>query len=125
MKKMWSEEEVNAAIAEYAAAHPAGGKLYLHNIATAIDDDVGIPTSIRFSFVSTSETPCLSMSEVPIMTVAVTSGVDASIIFSAMTIFEQGGSVYADVVKDGSSIIEVDGHMYSFNSQFVDTVQEL
>ena len=33
MKRMWSEEEVTAAIAEYAAAHPAGGKLFLHNVS--------------------------------------------------------------------------------------------
>ena len=42
MKKMWSEEEVTAAIAEYAATHPAGGKLFLHNVSF-YDDNISRP----------------------------------------------------------------------------------
>lgn len=42
MKRMWSEEEVNAAIAEYAATHPAGGKIYVHEIFGGEYDDLHI-----------------------------------------------------------------------------------
>ncbi len=59
MKRMWSEEEVNAAIAEYAATHPAGGKLYLHNItfkARDVLEDAEI-ANVKFAFVSGSNVP--------------------------------------------------------------------
>lgn len=125
MKRMWSEEEVNAAIAEYAATHPSGGKLYLHNIKAAIDDeDMGNSTTIYFSFVSTSNTPCLAIANVPEMTVAVTSHQDASYVYSAMTIRKSGNDVYATAIKDGQNI-QIGEFPYQFNSLLSDTVYEL
>lgn len=63
MKRMWSEEEVNAAIAEYAATHPAGGKLYLHKVHAqhAMETD----TAFTMNVLSTSQTPFTSAREIP------------------------------------------------------------
>lgn len=63
MKRMWSEEEVNAAIAEYAATHPAGGKLYLHKVHAqhAMKTD----TTFTMNVLSTSQTPFTSAREIP------------------------------------------------------------
>ena len=61
MKKMWSEEEVNAAIAEYAATHPAGGKLFLHNVSF-YDDNVSHDWSLRI--LSTEESPFTSFEDI-------------------------------------------------------------
>lgn len=61
MKKMWSEEEVNAAIAEYAATHPAGGKLFLHNVSF-YDDNVSHDWDLRI--LSTEESPFTSFEDI-------------------------------------------------------------
>lgn len=63
MKRMWSEEEVNAAIAEYAATHPAGGKVYKHSIHAqhAMKTD----TTFSFYVISTSQTPFTNPRDIP------------------------------------------------------------
>ena len=61
MKKMWSEEEVNAAIAEYAATHPAGGKLFLHNVSFFDDTET---VGWAFRILSTEKNPFTSLRDI-------------------------------------------------------------
>ena len=63
MKRMWSEEEVNAAIDEYAATHPAGGKLYLHKVHA--QHAMLTDTSFAMHILSTSQTPFTNAREIP------------------------------------------------------------
>lgn len=74
MKRMWSEEEVNAAIAEYAATHPAGGKLYLHKIVAEGTDGDTYTMNVHFSVITNSNTPFTSFIDVPSGGYAVESG---------------------------------------------------
>lgn len=65
---MWSEEEVNAAIEEYAAAHPAGVKVYAHRVkiaANGLQDESGSGDSPELCIISTRETVYTAYTELP------------------------------------------------------------
>lgn len=63
MKRMWSEEEVNAAIAEYAATHPAGTSLYKHEVK--FQHDMVTDTQGTITIISTKATAYTAISELP------------------------------------------------------------